>query len=159
MIVIADSSPLVALSVCGCLSLLDRLFGQVRVPDAVFQEVCVAGKPEASNLSLYLQDKVLMASTANFPIHPLKGLGLGEREAMALYLEISADLLLVDDQRAKKVAYANGLEVMGSVGVLLLAKQRGMLPAIKPLLMTLSASDVHLGENIIIKALQQAGEL
>lgn len=145
MIVIADASPLVALSTCSCLPLLEQLFGQVRVPEAVFYEVSVPGKSEAPSLNAYLQGKVLAASLENFPIYPTTGLGLGEREAMALYLSLSADLLLVDDRRAKKVAYSNGLEVMGSVGVLLLAKQRGLLTHVKTLLDILAASEIHLG--------------
>jgi hypothetical protein len=159
MIVIADSSPLVALSTCGCLPLLEQLFTQVCVPKAVFYEASVPGKPEAHHLVAYLQGRVLEASLENFPIYPTAGLGLGEREAMALYLSLSADLLLVDDRRAKKVAYSNGLEVMGSVGVLLLAKQRGLLACVKPSLDILAASEIHLGENIILRALQQAGEI
>ncbi len=51
----------------------------------------------------------------------IANLGAGKQEAIALYMELSADLLIIDDARAKKSAYANGLEVMGSVSVLLLA--------------------------------------
>lgn len=66
-------------------------------------------------------------------------------------------LPLLDNRRAKRVAYSNGLEVMGSVGVLLLAKQRGLLAHVKPMLDMLAVSDIHLGENIILRALRQAG--
>jgi hypothetical protein len=64
----------------------------------------------------------------------------GELEAMALYQTVAADLLLVDDARAKKIAYLNGLETMGSVGVLLLAKRRGLISQLKPFLDILTAS-------------------
>lgn len=85
-------------------------------------------------------------------------LGSGEQEAIALYMELSADLLIIDDARAKKIAYANGLEVMGSVGVLLLAKQRGLINKTRPMLNLLAVSDIHLGANVIEKALKLAGE-
>lgn len=85
-------------------------------------------------------------------------LGAGEQEAIALYMELSADLLIIDDARAKKTAYANGLEVMGSVGVLLLAKQQGLINKIRPMLSLLAVSDIHLGADIIEKALKLAGE-
>ena len=85
-------------------------------------------------------------------------LGTGEQEAIALYMDLSADLLIIDDARAKKVAYANGLEVMGSIGILLLAKQRGQIDKIRPMLNLLAVSDIHLGSSIIEKALKLAGE-
>ncbi len=58
MIVIADSSALVALSICRCLPMLEQLFGTVFVPEAVFQEIVISGKPEAENLRVWLQHRV-----------------------------------------------------------------------------------------------------
>jgi predicted nucleic acid-binding protein len=81
-----------------------------------------------------------------------------ELEAIALYLKTSADLLLIDDAYAKKVAVKNGLEVMGSIGVLLLAKQKGLISTIKPLITMLVNSEIHLGNNVIQKALYLAKE-
>ncbi|MEM7017997.1 MAG: DUF3368 domain-containing protein, partial [Pseudomonadota bacterium] len=57
MIVVADSSPLIALSICNSLTLLEALFGEVVVPEAVFEEICIPGKPllkilEASDIHL-----------------------------------------------------------------------------------------------------------
>jgi predicted nucleic acid-binding protein len=158
MIVIADSSALVALSVCQCLPVLEQLFGEVKVPEAVFEEVCVPGKPEAEALRAWLRDRVQTVSLSDYPISKAEGLGQGELEAMALYLALSAELLVIDDARVKKVAYLNGVEVMDSVGVLLLAKRRGYLSHIKPLLDILAASDIHLSDTVIQKALTLAGE-
>jgi predicted nucleic acid-binding protein len=85
-------------------------------------------------------------------------LGRGELEAIALYFAESADLLLIDDARAKKVAYLNGLEIMGSIGILVLAKQQGLISQIEPLLEILAASDIYLSNAVIQKALELAGE-
>jgi len=63
MIVIADSSALVALSICDGLPLLDRLFGEVKVPQAVYDEVCIANKAESPVLKAYLEGKVCTTST------------------------------------------------------------------------------------------------
>lgn len=122
MLVVADSSALVALSICDSLPLLDLLFGEVTVPQAVFDEVCIANKPESKALLTYLTGKVSCVQPS-ITIEKSAGLGKGEYAAMLLYKHLSADLLLVDDARAKKVAYLNNLEVMGSLGVLLLAKK------------------------------------
>ncbi len=117
MIVIADSSALVALAVCDVLHLLEPLFGNVRVPQAVFDEVNITNKPQAKVLQEFLADKVVPVSLAMVTIEKSSGLGKGELEAIALYKQESADLLLIDDARAKKTAYINNVEVMGSLGI------------------------------------------
>lgn len=72
--------------------------------------------------------------------------------------QLSADLLLIDDARAKKVAYLNNIEVMGSLGVLLLAKKEGLIVAIKPLLTKLRCSDIFISNNLLDQILMVAGE-
>ncbi len=114
MIVIADSSALVALSVCDGLSLLESLFGEVYVPKAVYDEVCIDGKTGSYVLKDFLQNRVKSISMENFPVNKPEGLGYGELEAMSLYSSLSADLLLIDDAKAKKIAYLNGAGSSGS---------------------------------------------
>ncbi len=74
------------------------------------------------------------------------------------YKHLSADLLLIDDARAKKVAYLNNLEVMGSMGVLLLAKKKGLIVSIKPLLSRLRCSDIFVSDHFLDQILAMAGE-
>lgn len=157
MIVIADSSALVALSVCDSLPLLDALFGEVKVPQAVYDEVCIANKAESQALQAYLTGKVCSALTP-INIEKSNGLGKGEVAAIGLYKQLSADLLLIDDARAKKVAYLNNLEVMGSLGVLLLAKKNGLIATIEPLLTRLRCSDIFVSEYLLDQMLMLAGE-
>ena len=133
---------------------MESLFEKIYVPEAVYKEVSIKGKSETD----YLSARVKSVETDTFQVMNGANLGTGEQEAIALYMELSADLLIIDDARAKKIAYANGLEVMGNVGVLLLAKQRGLINKIRPMLHLLSVSDIHLGANIIEKALKLAGE-
>lgn len=78
MIVIADSSALVALSLCQSLQLLDRLFGDIFVPKSVYEEVIFKGKPEAEALDEYLQMKVKSVSMENYPVQNTANLGRGE---------------------------------------------------------------------------------
>ncbi|WP_333879234.1 DUF3368 domain-containing protein [Methylobacter sp.] len=157
MIVVADSSALVALSVCDSLQLLGALFGEVKVPQAVYDEVCIANKAESQVLKSYLEDKVCSTSVP-ISIEKSNGLGKGELAAICLYKQLSADLLLIDDARAKKVAYLNNLEVMGSLGVLLLAKKTGLIAAIKPSLILLRCSDIFISEHLLDQILIMAGE-
>ncbi|MGZ8947267.1 MAG: DUF3368 domain-containing protein [Methylococcaceae bacterium] len=157
MIVIADSSALVALSVCDSLLLLDALFGEVKVPQAVYDEVCIANKAESQALKTYLAGKVCSVPKS-IDIEKPNGLGKGELAAINLYKHLSADLLLIDDARAKKVAYLNNLEVMGSIGVLLLAKKKGLIASIKPLLSRLRCSDIFVSDHFLDQILAMAGE-
>lgn len=78
---------------------------------------------------------------------------------MSLYKQLSADLLLIDDAAARKVAYINNLEVMGSLGVLLLAKQNGLIPLVRPFVDRLRSSDIFISENLLQKLLVIANEI
>jgi hypothetical protein len=157
MLVIADTSALVALAVCQRLHLLDVLFDEVRVPPAVHRECTVPGKPGADALGEYLRDKVADVALSEFVI-AVTGLGQGELEAMALYRKLSADGLLVDDQRARKVARFNGMRVIGSVGVMLTARERGLIQALRPLLESIRRSGIHISDALVTEALRLAGE-
>jgi uncharacterized protein len=127
------------------------------VPQAVYNEVCIANKPESQALKTYLTGKVSNVP-ASITIEKSAGLGKGELASMILYKHLSADLLLVDDARAKKVAYLNNLEVMGSLGVLLLAKKQGLIVSIQPLLNRLRYSDIFVSDQLLDQLLVMAGE-
>lgn len=157
MLIIADTSALLALASCDSLTLLDTLFEEVRVPQAVFEECAVPGKPQAEHLGQYLRDKVTDVDLATLVI-AAAGLGQGELEAMALYKKLRADRLLVDDHRARKVARLNGIEIVGSIGVLLLARERALIPSIRPRLEEIRAAGIHLGSEVFSEALRLAGE-
>jgi predicted nucleic acid-binding protein len=159
MLLIADSSALIALSVMDCLTVLDQLFERVLVPEAVYLEVVEDDAlPEAMALKHYLQDKVCkLASDARLVLVDAYG-DIGEMEAMYLYKQLHADRLLIDDARGRKVAQINQITVIGSIGILLLAKQKGILSEIKPKLTVLNQSDVYIASALIEQALRVAGE-
>ncbi len=86
-------------------------------------------------------------------------LGDGERETIALALEIQADLLLMDELSGRGAAESMGLKVMGTLGVLLAAKEAQMLPTIKPLIEQLLALGFYADEDMVQRVLRSAGEL
>ena len=86
------------------------------------------------------------------------GLGLGELEAITLYKELDADMLLIDDNRAKKFAALNGIRVIGSLGVLIKAKEHGYIEKVKPLLNQIIASEIYISEKLISKVLKICNE-
>lgn len=83
---------------------------------------------------------------------------IGETEAMLLYKQLSANKLLIDDKRGRKVAKINHINVIGSLGVLLVAKERGLIPEISPLLQKIEQADIHLSTALIETVLELAGE-
>jgi hypothetical protein len=87
-----------------------------------------------------------------------QNLGMGEREAMTLYKQLHADLLLIDDAKAKRIAIDNDIKVIGSLGVLLLAKQKGLILKIKPYLELILENKIYLNTAIITQVLTLSGE-
>ena len=159
MLLIADASALIALSTMDALNLLDQLFDQVLVPEAVYQEVTGDETlPEANKLKSYLENKVYKLSSTT-PVILVDAYGdIGEIEAMYLYKQLQADRLLIDDARGRNVAQLNEITVIGSLGILLLAKQKGMLLSIKPKIEQLRQSKLYVAESLLIKALRIANE-
>lgn len=157
MILVADASALIALSACDSLRLLDALFGNVIVPEAVFFEVAGTNKPQSARLHSYLQGKVRTVNMQNF-VYLDAFADAGETQAMLLYKEVAADYLLIDDKRGRKVAKINQIKTVGSLGVLLQAKRAGLIPQIAPLIEQITASPVFIGAGLIQTVLELAGE-
>jgi predicted nucleic acid-binding protein len=86
------------------------------------------------------------------------GLGRGEIEAMALYKQLSADALLIDDHRARIIAEHNQINCIGALGILLVAKQRGKLSKVAPYIQRLRQSSIHYSDDLLNRVLKLAGE-
>lgn len=157
MLVIADSSALVALATCDALDVLTRIYEDIKVPQAVYDEVVVAGRPQAAVLSSFLTRRVVNVDISRWVL-AAGGLGQGELEAMALYKQLSANTLLIDDRRARVIAEHNQIVCIGAVGVLLLAKHRAIIPQIAPYLEKLRDSPLYYGETLLAKVLSLANE-
>ncbi len=77
---------------------------------------------------------------------------------MTLYKRLSADLLLIDDQRARIVAEHNQIQCIGALGFLLIAKQKGKLNKVAPQIQKLRNSTLYYGDDLLDKVLKLAGE-
>ncbi len=152
--VIGDSSALVALAVVNQLELLEKLYDNLYIPQAVFDEVTQIGKPQSNKLRQFLQGKVKQVDLTLTHL----GLGLGELEAITLYKKLDADVLLIDDNRAKKYASLNGVKVIGSLGILVKAKEKGHIERVKTFLDEIQKSEVYISQKLIEKVLEICGE-
>ena len=86
-------------------------------------------------------------------------LGPGEREAIVLALDVAPCILLLDDLPARRAAEALDIQVMGVIGLLLLAKRRNLLDLVQPRLDSLIVADFRISERLYRNALNDAGEL
>jgi predicted nucleic acid-binding protein len=157
MILVADASALIALATCDSLTLLEAIFGDVLVPEAVFSEVTALDKPQSMRLRSYLHGKVRAVDMQRF-VYLDAFADVGETQAMLLYKEVAADYLLIDDKRGRKVAKINQIKTVGSLGVLLQAKRAGIIPYVAPLIEQIAANSVFMSESLMRTVLELADE-
>lgn len=157
MLLIADSSALIAVSTYNGLHLLDQLHDKVIVPEAVYNEVTIDNRPEANALKSYLSDKVMVVDS-RYQINLDAYADFGETQAMILYKQLGADKLLIDDLRGRKVAQINQIRIIGSLGILLQAKQKHLIDSVAPYIQRLQNSHVHLSQSAISAVLELANE-
>ncbi|MBM3889882.1 MAG: DUF3368 domain-containing protein [Verrucomicrobia bacterium] len=158
-IVLCDASPLVYLHRIQCLDLLERLYGRVIVPAAVAAEIRRGLQlghacPRLESLSWV---RVQSLPKNVFPL-TVPDLGPGEAELIALARMEPGSLAILDDTLARQVAKLNGVKVTGTAGVLLRAKQRGLITSVSERLNQLLAEGFWLDDNTRRLLLRAAGE-
>ena len=153
MIVISDTSPITSLIAIGRTDILAELFAPVLIPRAVYDELIAFH----STLPDFL---VVKEASDTAKIAGLRRqLGKGEAEAIALAEELAADALLLDDASARLIAEQRHLPVVGLVGVLILAKRRGLIQSLGSMLNQLQAeAGFYLAPTVRADAIRSAGE-
>ena len=147
MIAVSDSSPLILYAGIGRLDLLGRVFSEVSVPPAVWEEVVAegAGRPGAVEVARMPWIRRRVLDHQGTALSLLSELGPGEAEAIALRLELGQPgPLLLDDRKGRRIARERGIAVVGSAGVLVVAKDRGLISAVHPLLDELRSAGLYL---------------
>jgi len=161
VIVVSDSSAIIALDSVGHLDLLHDLYGNVLIPAAVQAEILAGGAGAAAvNAVTRLSWIQAHAVTDRALVSALTlQLGSGEAEAIALALQVKSDLLLIDERRARQSASNLGVKVIGLIAVLLEAKHQQLLPAVRPILDSLVLqAGFWVSQALYDHALQTAGE-
>lgn len=157
MLVVADSSPLIYLSRVGVLDVLAALFDEVIVPRAVWDEA-VDRRPSAPGTNILRQAPWLRV-VDNPSAHVDLGLDPGETAAILVAESLHADLVLIDERMGRKVAQDRGLVVRGTLGVLVQARQSGVLPLLKPVLDALVTEGFRIAPALVREALAHVGEV
>ena len=158
-IVISNTSPLLYLHQVGHLDLLRRIYGRVRIPSAVRMELQAGAAqgiavPDLSALGWVDEQAV----TERVLLPTVVDLGPGEAEAIALALSFPGSLLILDDRMGRRIARLSGVTCTGTLGVLLKAKQVGLLSSVAPVIERLRETTMHLTPELIAVVLKDAGE-
>lgn len=130
MIVVSDTSPINYLVLIGEITLLAHLFGEIIIPQAVLEELQQTGTPEVVKTWIDAYPNWLKVQNVTI-IDQTIGLGAGECEAISLAIEINADLVLIDDRKARKMAIERGLNIAGTINILESAAKRDLIKLAK----------------------------
>jgi predicted nucleic acid-binding protein len=136
MIVVSDTSALSNLALVGHLWLLEAFYQTVIIPDVVASELAAASNPTIpAILQLnWIQTQLLTNSELADQLQQERGLDAGEANAIALAFELQADDLLIDERLGRQEAIRLGLSIIGILGILLVAKQRSLIPQVRPVM-------------------------
>jgi predicted nucleic acid-binding protein len=158
-LLVADAGPLIILAKCGLLNVLTSVFGQIHVPRAVWDEVLGRGAwPETPLLRQWMQQTQVHAPIEGDWVQEMRlELDEGEIQAMALAKQLNA-LVLMDEAHGRRIAASESVKLIGTLGVLLLAKKNGLIKAIRPVTEQMVQEGYSLSVSVVDFVLQQAGE-
>ncbi len=157
---VSNASPLIVLARAGHLILLERTYRIVHVPAEVFQEI-EAG-PEGDPARRLTREAFWLGRLATKAVHPRVApwnLGLGEAAVLTHAMSLPGAEALLDDRAGRTAARALGIPVRGTLGILLLAKRRGIVGSVKPLIDDVAAAGLFLAPGLRDACLRAAGEL
>ena len=161
MIVVSNTTPLIGLASIQRFELLREIFGELIIAQAVYDEAVVAGrevggaKREVSTATwiktINVKDRLAVDVL-------LDELDLGEAETIVLARELGADWVLMDEKKGRRKLTQLGLQKIGTLGILLKAKQVGLIPALRPELDLLRQRGFGVSQGVIDAVLRQASE-
>jgi predicted nucleic acid-binding protein len=147
--IISDTSCFIVLSKIGQLVLLQQIFGNIVTTPEIAAEFDEALPEWVEIISVKDEHKQHLLETQ---------VDKGEASAMALALETENTMLIIDDYKARKLAKQLNINYIGTVKILILAKQRGIISEIKPLLEKIKATNFRISVELELQALLEANE-
>ena len=161
MIVVSNASPLVGLASIRQLDLLRQLYSEVHIPEAVWQEVVVdgAGQPGSTEVENAKWIKKRQVANTQLVHSLLQYLDGGESEAIALAIELKAELLIIDERLGRDTARHFGLNFTGLIGLLVDAKHKGLIGEVRRYLDELrNVFGFRISESLYRRVLTDEGE-
>ncbi len=155
---VANASPVITLAKAGYLHLLTELSTELRVPEPVAAEILAGPETDPARRALEKGWGLRIAPSA-IPLQLLElGLGAGETAVLAVARERAPCTAILDDAVARASARALGVPLIGTLGVVLCAKKRGLIPQAAEVLKALRTVGLHLDDRTIRLALGRYGE-
>ena len=159
-LIVSDASPLIVIAKSGLIPMLKSIAEEVIIPQSVYAECTVnPALPGAQAVQAAVNAGQIQVRPD--PIQPEEtpdeGLDAGELAAIRLALALRCPVLM-DERLGRQAAQRRGLSIIGSAGLLLDAKQRGLIPAVAPILDQWRQEGYFLSANIIDAVLKRAGE-
>lgn len=161
MIIVSDSSPLIAFSRINQLELLQTVVGNIIIPEEVAREISEYGKGKKGviDVSSYGWIRVKKIASQSKVDLLLPSIDKGEAEVIVLALENKADLVLIDELSGRKIAESFNISILGPAGILLKAKDRGLIRTVKPLLDEMMEKGIRYSHRFYTHLLKQIGEI
>jgi predicted nucleic acid-binding protein len=162
MIVVSDTSTLINLAWIDRFLLLEQLYGSLLIPPAVWQEAVEVGSGQPGSEEIKAANWIQKVEIKNTPLVTAlqQDLDAGEAEAIALAIEQNADLLLMDERLGRATASHFGLSHIGLIGVLIAAKQQGLLTVLKPELDKLRrVAGFYISDQLYYRIIADQGEI
>jgi predicted nucleic acid-binding protein len=156
--VVVNASPLITLFKSQLADLLPQLFGQVQVPPAVWIEVTASKDDFAAQMLPYSS---WATQTDDIAIHPLVSawdLGAGESEVLSYALLHPDHTAMIDDAAARRCAISLNISTLGTGGMIVLAKRRGLIPSVLNPIQALRDAGLWLSDDLVNLLKRQAGE-
>ena len=161
MIVVSDTTPLIGLASIGRLELLLQLFGEVYIPQAVYDETVTFGREKGiAKQAVASADWIHVVEVKNRLAVDilLDEMDLGEVETIILAEEINADWVLMDEKKGRRKLKQLNLPKIGTIGILLKAKQLGLIPIFKSEIEKLQNCSFAVSQSAVSEVLKLAGE-
>lgn len=163
MLAVSNTSPISNLASINRLELLRFQFSELWIPGAVALELAAHPDPVArAAIQAAIGEqwiKTVAAGDSNLLHILVSALDAGEAEAIALAATLKADIVIIDEQDAREFAVRAGLSVTGVLGVLLRAKRKGKIPAVRPEIQALrDKARFFIAPSLEAKILAAAGE-
>ena len=156
-LVIADAGPIFSLAVTNKLEILDQLFDEIKIPNAVWEEVTLIKTTKFyKTIEQYFKSKVNKIKGFNELTFVMD---YGESESIILYKELNADFLLIDDKKARNIAENFGVNCIGTLGILSSAKSKGIIKELRPLLKILLKNERYYSLKLVNALLEKNSEL
>jgi predicted nucleic acid-binding protein len=160
MIVVSNSTPLISLAKIDRFDLLKAIFSKVHISQGVYEEVVVEGEGLAGAREVSDADWIEIVEVSDkSAVEELQGeLDKGESEVIVLARELGADWLLLDERLARQKAKALRFKVIGTLGILLRAKEMRLIETVKPEMDQLRARGIRISGRVYEQVLSIAQE-